>query len=275
MENLPVSVITIARNSEDTIRDCLESVRNNHPAEIIIVDGNSTDKTVEIARDYTDRIYSDEGKGLAYARQLGAEMATQEYVAYVDSDVTLTDSALATMLSELQDSGDISISARPLPGENNISYWSRASYQHLKYSVIRRRQQYLSTMACLIKREIVTKYRFDTSGYLDDTLLEAKLKKDGYRLGISSVIVYHNHEDDFRNFVRYRFFLGRLTPSVLAKEGLHHIEYCPPLVMLYWLGFCLVRWKPRLVPYFVMSGVAGTTGMVKGLFDLVLRGRKW
>ena len=275
MENLPVSVITIAKNAEETIQDCLDSVRRNNPAEIILVDGNSSDKTVDIARGYTDRIYFDEGKGLAFARQLGAEMASQEYIAYVDSDVVLTDGALATMFNELQSSGDISISARPLPGENNISYWSRASYQHLQYSVIRRQQQYLSTMTCLLKRETVMKYRFDTSGYLDDTLLEAKLKKEGYRLGISSVTVYHNHKDDFKNFVRYRFFLGRLTPYVLAKEGLQHIMYWPPLVMLYWLAFCLIRWKPRLIPYFTMNGIAGTAGMVKGFFDLVLRGRKW
>ena len=275
MESLPVSVITLSKNSGETIRDCLDSVQQNSPAEIILIDGDSCDKTVEIARNYTDKIYADEGKGLAFARQLGAEMASQEYIAYIDSDVVLPNGALTTMFTELQDSRGISISAQPSPGENNISYWSQASYEHLKYSVIRRQQQYLSTMACLLKRETVIKYRFDTSGYLDDTLLEAKLKKEGYRLAISSVTVCHNHKDDFKNFMRYRYFLGRLTPYVLAREGLSHIEYWPPLVMLYWLGFCLIRLKPRLIPYFVMSGIAGTVGMAKGLLDLVLRGRKW
>ena len=202
-------------------------------------------------------------------------MASQEYIAYVDSDVVLTDGALATMFAEFQRSGAISISARPLPGKNNRGYLTQASYQHFQYSVLRRQQQYLATMACLLKRETVKKYRFNTSGYLDDTLLEAKLIKDGYTLGVSSATVYHNHRDDFKSFVRYRFFLGRLTPYVLAKEGIHHIEYWPPLVMLYWLGFCLIRWKPRLVPYFLLNGIVWTAGMVKGFLDLILRGRKW
>ena len=269
MEILPISVITIAKNAEETIQDCLDSVRRNSPAEIILVDGNSSDRTVEIARGYTDRIYFDEGKGLAFARQLGAEMASQEYIAYVDSDVVLTEGALATMLTEFQRSGDISISAHPLPGAKSQGYWGWASYQHTRYSVLRRQQQYLATMACLLRRETIIKYRFDTSGYLDDTLLESKLKREGYRLGASSAIVYHNHRADFKSFISYRFFLGRLVPSVLKKEGLGHVEYWSPLVMFYWLAFCLIRGKPKLVPYFVVNGLAGTAGMVKGFFELI------
>jgi glycosyltransferase involved in cell wall biosynthesis len=269
MENLPISVITIAKNAEETIQDCLDSVRSNSPAEIIVVDGNSSDKTVEIARGYTDRIYFDEGKGLAFARQLGAEMASQEYIAYVDSDVVLTEGALATMLTEFQRSGDISISAHPLPGAKSQGYWGWAAHQHNEYSVLRRQQQYLATMACLLRRETIIKYRFDTSGYLDDTLLESKLKRAGYRLGASSTIVYHNHRADFKSFVSYRFFLGRLAPSAIMKKEMWHAEYWPPVVMLYWLAFCLIRGKPKLIPYFVVNGIVGTAGMVKGFFELI------
>ena len=271
MKNLPVSVITIAKNAEATIQDCLELVRRNSPAEIIVVDGNSSDRTVEIARGYTDRIYFDEGKGLAFARQLGAEMATQEYIAYVDSDVVLTEGALATMLTEFQRSGDISISAQVLPGTKSQSYWGWASHQHDQYSLLRRHQQYLATLACLLRRETIIKYGFDTSGYLDDTLLEAKLKREGYRFGVSSAIVYHNQRTDFKSVVSYRFFLGSLAPSSIIKQGPWHAELWPPLVMFYWLAFCIIRWKPRLIPYFVVNGIAWTAGIIKGFFELMQR----
>ena len=269
MGSLPVSVITIAKNAEETLQDCLESVQSNNPAEIVLIDGNSSDRTVEIARGYTDRIYSDDGKGLAFARQLGAEKANQEYIAYVDSDIILTDGALATMFADFQRSGDISVSAHPMPGTKYPGYWGWASYQHTRYSVQRRNHQYLATMACLLRRETIIKYRFDTSGYLDDTILESKLKEAGYRLGSSSTIVYHNHKMDFRSFVKYRFFLGTLVPSLLQKEGLRHVEYWPPVVMLYWLAFCLIRVKPRLVPYFVVNGCVGTAGMLHGFFNQI------
>ena len=68
MDNLPISVIIVARNSERTIEECMNSVQRNNPAEIIVVDGNSTDSTIEIAKRYTKRVYSDKGRGLGYER---------------------------------------------------------------------------------------------------------------------------------------------------------------------------------------------------------------
>ncbi len=53
--NVLLSVVVITRNEERNIKDCLESVE--WADEIIIVDDNSTDKTVEIAQRYTDRIF--------------------------------------------------------------------------------------------------------------------------------------------------------------------------------------------------------------------------
>ncbi len=52
-QRLSVTVITL--NEEKNIRDCLESIK--WADEIIVVDSGSTDKTVEICREYTDRIF--------------------------------------------------------------------------------------------------------------------------------------------------------------------------------------------------------------------------
>ena len=50
-----ISVIIITENEEENIKDCLESI--NWADEIIIVDSKSTDKTVEITKEYTEKIY--------------------------------------------------------------------------------------------------------------------------------------------------------------------------------------------------------------------------
>jgi glycosyltransferase involved in cell wall biosynthesis len=271
MENLPISVIIIARNAGSTIEGCLSSVRAQNPAEIIVVDGNSTDETLEITRRYTDRIYSDNGKGKTFARQIGAEQSTQEYIAYIDSDVVLAEGALETMLAEFRDSGNISISARQLSGTAHPSYWEWAGWQHQLYSHIRRGHQYLATMACLLRRETILTYEFDFSpgGYVDDTLLELRLKKEGYTFGVSSAVAYHNHDVNFRDFTGYRYFLGSLNPTLVKKQGPFHAGFWPPLVALYWLGFCLVKGKLKLIPYFVVNGVVETAGMAKGFLELI------
>jgi len=54
-QKVPVSVLIMTRNEELNIRECLESFK--WAAEIVIVDSHSTDKTIEIARQYTDKIY--------------------------------------------------------------------------------------------------------------------------------------------------------------------------------------------------------------------------
>ena len=265
---LPISVIIIARNAGTTIGECLTSVQRNNPAEVIVVDGVSTDGTIAIARRFADWIYSDGGRGKAFARQLGAEKATQPYIAYVDADVTLADNALATMLAELENSDFAAISARQELGAGCHNYWGRASLRHTEYSLRRRGGEYLGMMACLLRRETVLKYGFDPdAGGRDDVVLESRLKQQGYRLGVSAAIAYHHHELNLASFARYRFFLGRLAPGYLREYGWGELRFYPPLVMLYWLGFCLARGRFWLVTYFVVNGVAQTAGMIRGFLS--------
>src|SRR3990172_1157538 len=54
-QKYPISACIITLNEESRIRDCLESVK--WVDEIIVVDSFSTDKTVGICREYTDRVY--------------------------------------------------------------------------------------------------------------------------------------------------------------------------------------------------------------------------
>lgn len=69
LENLPISVVIAAKNAERTIKECLDSVQRNNPAEIIIVYGVSTDRTVEIAQRYTNRIYFDKWGDRIYGNE--------------------------------------------------------------------------------------------------------------------------------------------------------------------------------------------------------------
>ncbi len=116
-----ISVVICAKNAEDTIGRTLKSILKNNPSEIILVDGKSTDNTIKITRDFTDKIYSDEGKGLAYARQKGFEKSTGHYVAYVDSDAELVDNkTFIKMEKELADNNWVAIHAQLTdPRENN------------------------------------------------------------------------------------------------------------------------------------------------------------
>jgi glycosyltransferase involved in cell wall biosynthesis len=88
-ENLPkVSFAVPTLNNEDTLDKCLKSIINQEypEIEIIIVDGHSKDRTIEIAKKYTDKIYYDTGT-LGSARQTSVEKSSGEIIALFDSDI--------------------------------------------------------------------------------------------------------------------------------------------------------------------------------------------
>jgi len=83
-----LSVVIISKNEEDKLARCLESVK--WADEIVIVDDNSTDKTVEVARNYTERIFQKkmdiEGKHRNYAYSL----ANNNWILSLDADERVT-----------------------------------------------------------------------------------------------------------------------------------------------------------------------------------------
>ncbi len=85
---LKISVTIIAGSEEDNIRECLESVR--WADEIIVVNSYSKDRTAEIAREFTDRVFLHEWQGYAIQKQFALDQATSEWVLSLDADERVT-----------------------------------------------------------------------------------------------------------------------------------------------------------------------------------------
>ena len=78
--NKKISAIVIAKNAQELIQDCLESL--SWANEIILVDNGSTDKTNEIASKYGARIVK-VGKGdFSYWRNIGKKNAQANWLFY-------------------------------------------------------------------------------------------------------------------------------------------------------------------------------------------------
>ncbi|MGB9499827.1 MAG: glycosyltransferase family 2 protein [Dissulfuribacterales bacterium] len=85
-----LSVIIVAMNEEDRITPCLESV-SPIADEIIVFDSGSSDRTVEISKKYTDRVYvTEDWPGDGPQKQRALERATCEWVLCIDADEALT-----------------------------------------------------------------------------------------------------------------------------------------------------------------------------------------
>lgn len=88
MNHLKVSVVIPAYNEEKYLGATLESLKNQTvpPYEIIVVDNNSTDKTVEVAKQFPVRIVSEKRQGLSFARNKGFSEARGDIILRTDSD---------------------------------------------------------------------------------------------------------------------------------------------------------------------------------------------
>ena len=103
-----VSVVVCAYNAERTMDACLASLELlNYPDyEVIVVNDGSRDRTLEIAESYPYcRIISQPNKGLSVARNVGAEAATGEIVAYTDSDCVADPDWLTYLVAKMETSG--------------------------------------------------------------------------------------------------------------------------------------------------------------------------
>jgi glycosyltransferase involved in cell wall biosynthesis len=80
-----ISTTVITHNEERNIRRCLESVKP-FSAEIVVVDSGSTDRTVDICREYTPHVFTNEWPGYGRQKQLAMEKTTCPWVFSIDAD---------------------------------------------------------------------------------------------------------------------------------------------------------------------------------------------
>ena len=87
--SVPVSVVVITKNEQDRIKECLESIYG-WADEIIVVDDFSTDRTVELARQFTDKIFQRRMEVEGRHRNWAYSQAKNEWVLSLDADEHLT-----------------------------------------------------------------------------------------------------------------------------------------------------------------------------------------
>lgn len=103
-----ISVVIPCYNAAATVAATIESaLAQDVPLEVVVVDDGSADASLDVLRTFGDRIrwVSTPNRGVSAARTLGIEMASGDFVQYLDSDDLLVPGTLAARLSALESSG--------------------------------------------------------------------------------------------------------------------------------------------------------------------------
>lgn len=93
-----ISACVISFNEERKIRRCLQSL--TWCDEIVVVDSFSTDRTVDICREFTDRVYQHEWLGYVGQRNLVREMSRHPWIFFLDSDEEVSEGLRDEIVAE-------------------------------------------------------------------------------------------------------------------------------------------------------------------------------
>jgi len=260
---LDVSVIVPARNAAPLLEECLAAIVRAEPAELIVVDGLSSDGTVAVARRHGARVLSDGGRGVAAARLLGVRAAACERVALVDADVVMGDGALAALLDEFAAGGYTGLQAG-LHSIGGPGYWGRALAHHHRTG---RSRRWFGLVATVFERSVLLEHGLDErflSG--EDIELRRRLARSGARLGVSErTVVLHRFEDGFA-FARGQWLAdGGGLARTLDKEGWRGagLLALPALAAARGIALSLARREMRFLAYYACYLVFNYAGMVR------------
>ena len=192
---MKISVVTVCYNSEKTIEQTIESVLNQTytDVEYIIVDGKSTDHTIEIAERYREKfaekgmeyhIISERDKGIYDAMNKGARLATGKLVSMLNSDDWYEPNALETVVNTYKEEpfdmfyGDIRI----------IKENGKEIIKHSKYDKIVTSRHW-NHPTSFISKEIYDSMQYKCEGIHDDFDLFIRIRKADKKIVIRNIVL--------------------------------------------------------------------------------------
>ena len=221
-----VTILVATYNSELTIDACLKSLSElDYPKElleIIVVDGCSTDATLEIAKKYPVRIVSEPVSAPA-AYNHAMNIVGSDVLGFVDSDAKVEREWLNKLVTHLGDpqiagvSGNIETWNTENAWARSIGYDLKSRYARLKKYVVR-----VATMNLLLKKRIIEEVGgFDEnlqSQY--DTDLGFRITKRGYKILFEAdAKCYHFHRSTLKGYFRQQLQYGKNTTKLYLKHG--------------------------------------------------------
>lgn len=198
-----VSVITPvfngARTLEQTILSVINQTYNN--IEYIIVDGGSTDETVEILRRYEDKIdfwKSESDNGIYDAMNKGISLSHGLYVYFIGCDDWLIDKNVISKIIPYMNKGYDVISGQVfLVYKNGFQKLYENRYLNTREDDITARVISSPHQGMFVKTQVMKKHSFDTKYKIAadyKSLLELWLDRDISILKIDSIVAYYNND---------------------------------------------------------------------------------
>lgn len=202
---MKVSVIVPTLNEAGSIKKVLDSIATQDVDEILIVDGYSTDGTIELVNKLGYRLVFQEGRGLGKAIIKGIESTKGEIIVIVDGDCSHDPTDISKLVEKIYDGYDLVVASRYISGPKVSGlFFSNRKSSSYDDTFIREIGNRLFTYLCrkiyqveihdvmmgfkAFRRSIFDKVKLNEHEQQFDVEIIIKAKKAGYKIGEVPVI---------------------------------------------------------------------------------------
>lgn len=221
MNKFTFTIITVCRNSQNTIRNTFESILNQESLndillEYIVVDGNSSDNTIDIIKEYEGKFskkgitflwISEPDQGIYDAMNKGIKKARGSYIGILNSDDTYSANTLKIVQSEIKSGSDADVYHGIMKYYNGkaLTMIHASNSNHLNKGMIEH-------PTCFVKASVYKKYgMFDLQyKYVADYDLMIRLKHNNCKFVLIEKILANYNENGAGNSYASRKELLRL-----------------------------------------------------------------
>lgn len=225
IDNHKVSVILLTRNSALTVQKSIDSIfgQTRKPDEVIVVDGNSVDGTLDIVRNYPVKLVSEPGLGFGYARNLGVKNASGDIAFFIDSDCYAEPDWIENALPHFDNSEIAGVTGRTRlwNTESGVARFIAHVGGRIQMPSENRLFKIAPTMNLALRRDVINEVGGfdDTLIRCEDTDLTYKISRNHKILYDPNVVVWFRGSPDLRvaspKCVRHFVGVGQL----FAKHG--------------------------------------------------------
>jgi glycosyltransferase involved in cell wall biosynthesis len=211
-----VSIVIPTYNSEKTLSKCLESIRNQtyKNIEVIVVDKNSGDKTVEIAKNYNAKVFQLNAER-AEAKNFGLKKAIGKCVCFIDSDMELTRNVIKECVNLIEKNEKIGGIIIPERSVGN-SFWvkvrdfERSFYAGTEIESARFFRKDLAEEAGGFDEDII---------FFEESTLPQKIEKLGYNVKarINAEILHCEEDFSVWKWLKKKYYYGK-TASIYRNK---------------------------------------------------------
>jgi len=193
-----ISVVIPTLEEEDYIEAILSRLtKADPPVEIIVADGGSRDRTVELAKRFSDKVYRTRKKGIAAGRNYGAQKASGNIIVFLDADVTFPQRFGEKIIDTFKDPTVVGATCNIMPVQAKLGATtffrvyntvlrifarfrphSRGEFFAVKKSAFERAHGFDETMPCLEDHELAIRlFKLGRFAFISDLTIYESLRR--------------------------------------------------------------------------------------------------